>query len=113
MKTNNAAFDKAKSLIENHQYVLDSEWSEAQPSTDEENNFLEKHGWQAYSQWFLGEHTDQNEETKSRYGFPYGDFWRVHRSGLVAAKQRAAQNNYPDLEKEADALLALLDQKKQ
>lgn len=109
MKTNEAAIEKARALIEAHQYVLESDWSEAQPSTDDENEFLEKHDWEAYGQWFLGEHTDQSPETKGRYGFPYGDFRRVHRSGLVAAKQRAAQNNYPDVERAADTLLELLD----
>ncbi len=51
-----------------------------------------------------------DEETKDRYGFPYGDFRRVHRSGLIAAKQRAAQNDYADIEQAADALLSLLDE---
>jgi hypothetical protein len=50
-----------------------------------------------------------DEETKERFGFPCGDFRRVHRSGLIAAKQRAAQNNYADIERAADALLTLLD----
>nr|WKN37561.1 hypothetical protein K4G66_02405 [Tunicatimonas sp. TK19036] len=112
MKTNSEAFNKAKSLIEHHQYVLDSEWSDAQPTTEEENKFLEKHGWSEYGQWFLGLHTDQSEETKSRYGFPYGDFRRVHHSGLIAAKQRAAQNHYQELENDIDALLQMFEQEK-
>ena len=42
-------------------------------------------------------------------GFPYGDFHRVHRSGLIAAKQRAAQRDHDDIERAADELLVLLD----
>ena len=113
MQTNKAAVDRAKKLIEDQQYALDSDWSEAQPSSDDENNFLEKYGWQTYGEWFLSEHPEHKADTKGHYGFPYGDFRRVHRSGLVAAKQRAAQNDYTALEKEADALLKLLDKQKE
>lgn len=110
MKTNSKAIEKAESLIKNYQYVLDSEWSETQPATEDENQFLEKHSWDEYGEWFLGIHGDQSEETKGRYGFPYGDFRRVHRSGLIAAKQRAAQNNYTTLEENIDQLLEMLEE---
>ncbi|WP_420459265.1 hypothetical protein [Neolewinella sp.] len=109
MKLNEAAEKKATDLIKSRQYVKDSDWSQAQPSTDEENDYLEKHGWDDYSQWHLSIHEDKSKETKGRFGFPYGDFRRVHHAGLIAAKQRAAQQGYDDVEKAADRLLALLD----
>ena len=109
MQLNKAAEEKATALIKSRQYVKDSDWSEAQPSTDEENDYLEKHGWDDYGQWHLGIHEDESKETKGRFGFPYGDFRRVHHAGLIAAKQRAAQQGYDDVEKAADRLLALLD----
>lgn len=112
MKVNDKAVKKAKSLIKNHQYVKDSDWSEAQASADEENDFLDRHGWDGYSEWFLAIDKEGSEETKSRYNFPYGDFRRVHRSGLIAAKQRAGQYDYDDIEKAADDLLELLDKTK-
>lgn len=112
MKVNKDAVNKAKSLINHHQYVLDSDWSEAQSSTDDENDFLERHDWAEYGQWYLAIDTGATEETKDRHNFPYGDFRRVHRSGLIAAKQRAAQNDYSEIEKAVDDLLKLLDKTK-
>lgn len=109
MKANAAAKDKAEALIKAGQYVNDSDWSEAQPSPDDENAYLDKHDWAAYGEWHLGIHDDENEETKGRFGFPYGDFRRVHHAGLVAAKQRAAQQGYDEVEAMADGLLELLE----
>jgi hypothetical protein len=110
MRLNQAGRRKAKSMIESSQYVLDSSWTEANPSADEENAYLENHSWTDFGEWHLGIDETAADETKDRYGFPYGDFRRVHRSGLIAAKQRAAQNDYGDIEQAADALLSLLDE---
>jgi hypothetical protein len=105
MKLNKEAQRKAENLIKANQYVKDSDWSETQPTTDEENKFLEEHDWDEYSKWHLGIHEDKSKETKGRFGFPYGDFRRVHHSGLIAVKQRAAQEGYDEIEKAADRLL--------
>ena len=107
---NRQAVAKAKSLLEGRQYVLDSSWQDANPSADEENAYLDRHGFAAYGEWFLGLDEEASEETKSRFSFPYGDFRRLHRSGLVAAKQRAAQNDHREVEQAADELLTLLDE---
>ncbi len=112
MNVNQPAVDRARRLIEQNQYMLESDWSEAQPSPDEENDQLDRHGWSGFAEWFLAIDSDASEETKGRYKFPYGDFRRVHRDGLIAAKQRAAQNDYTDVEAAADELLALLDETK-
>jgi hypothetical protein len=53
MKLNETAMHKAKSLIASRQYVLESSWSEAQPSAEDENDFLDRHGWKAYGEWHL------------------------------------------------------------
>ncbi len=107
---NQAAAEKIHSMIDANQYVLDSDWSEAQPTTEQENEYLEKHGWDAFGQWHLAIDTTASEQTKDRYGFICGDLQRVHRSGLIAAKQRAAQNDHAAIEKFADELLQKLDQ---
>lgn len=112
MRVNEDAVKKARSLIKSHQYKLDSDWSEAQPSAQQENDFLDKHSWDEYGQWFLAIDTGATPETKDRYNFPYGDFRRLHRDGLIAAKQRAAQNDYQAIEKAAGELLDLLDKTK-
>ena len=108
-RVNNDGVEKAKSLIESKQYVLDSDWSDAQSSTDAQNEYLDQHGWGEYAQWFLAIDTEASEDTKGRFNFDYGDFRRVHRSGLIAAKQRAAQNGHDAIEKAADKLLQELD----
>ena len=45
----------------------------------EENKYIEKNGMDEYGKWYLGIDTDENEDNKGRYKFPYGDFKRVHR----------------------------------
>jgi hypothetical protein len=109
-KLNRRGARKARELIGANQYVLESSWSEAKPSAEDENAFIERNGWKGYGDWHLGIDEDADEETKERYSFPYGDFRRVHRSGLIAAKQRAAQFDHDDVEKAADELLANLDE---
>ncbi|WP_345685246.1 hypothetical protein [Novipirellula caenicola] len=106
---NPAATKKAKSLVESHQYVLDSDWGDSQPTSDDENKFLQSHGWDEYAKWFLAIDPDAGEQTKGRFHFPFGDFRRVHRSGLIAAKQRAAQNGHSEIEAAADKLLDALE----
>lgn len=109
MQLNDDAVGKARSLIEAHQYALDTDWSEAQPSPDAENDMIDRNGWEGFGEWHLGIDPEASEETKDRFAFPYGDFRRVHRSGLIAAKQRAAQHDYEDIERAADELLTTLD----
>jgi hypothetical protein len=106
---NKAAVKKAKDLIEKRQYVVESDWGVSQPSADDENAFLEAHGWDAYAEWFLGLTEGANDETKARYGFVYGDFRRVHRTALVACVYRASEWNHKEIELAAHDLLQLLD----
>jgi hypothetical protein len=110
MKLNREAFNHAKRLIKEGKVVKDGDWSEDQPSTKAENRFLDKHDedFDDYGKWFLA--LDSEEKSgKGHYNFPYGDFKKVHRRGLIAAKQRAAQNDYTEIEKAADELLELID----
>jgi hypothetical protein len=112
MKLNRDAFNHAKGLIKNGRYTADSgDWSEHQPSADDENTFAEKHNWADYGKWYLGIDPNENEETRGRFHFPYGDFKRVHRDGVIAAKQRAAQNHYREIEQAADELLEMIDER--
>jgi hypothetical protein len=62
--------------------------SEHQPSANEENRYIEEHGFE-YSRWYSGIDADENEDTKGRYKFPYGDFVKVHRCGVLAAESRS------------------------
>ena len=106
---NRRAVARARKLIEARQYVLDSDWGEAQPSADDENAFLESHSWDEYAAWHLGLTKGATDETKARHGFVYGDFRRVHRSGLIACQYRAAEWRHKEVELAAHRLLQRLD----
>jgi len=106
---NDAAVAHAEKLIDARQYVLDSEWGEVQPDADAQNAYLEKHDWSDYADWHLGLTQGANDETKARHAFGYGDFRRVHRSGLIACVYRAAQWRHKDVELAAHELLQRLD----
>ena len=71
---NDAAVVHARHLIDARQYVLDSDWGEVQPHTDDENRFLESHSWDDYAAWHLGLTDGAADETKARYAFVFGDF---------------------------------------
>ena len=88
---NDRAVARARRLIDARQYVLDSDWGDVQPRADAENAYLESHSWEEYAEWHLGLTDGAAEETKARYGFVYGDFRRVHRTGLIACVYRAAE----------------------
>ena len=109
---NQRAVAQAKRLIDAHQYVLDSVWGDVQPSADNENTFLESHSWDEYGEWHLGLTDGASDDTKARYGFVYGDFRRVHRTGLIACVYRAAEWRHKDVELAAHNLLQHLDSKR-
>ena len=107
---NEAGVARAQRLIEARQYVLRSEWGDVQPRAAEENAYLDLHSWEEYGEWHLGLTDGASEETKARYAFVYGDFRRLHRSGLIACHYRAAEWRHKDIELAAHELLQLLDQ---
>jgi hypothetical protein len=103
--------EKAKRLIASRQYVLESEWGEVQPRAADENRFLESHSFEEYGEWHLGLTEGPADDTKARYAFVYGDFRRLHRSGLIACHYRAAEWRHKEVELAAHDLLQLLDAK--
>jgi hypothetical protein len=106
---NDRAVRRARELIDARQYVLNSDWGEAQPKAGDENAYLERHSWEEYAAWHLGLTKDANDETKARYAFVYGDFRRVHRTGLIACVYRAAEWRHKEVELAAHDLLQHLD----
>jgi hypothetical protein len=107
---NDEAVAHVRRLIDARQYVLRSDWGESQPTADDENAFLERHSWDEYAAWHLGLTEGARDETKARYGFVYGDFRRLHRSGLIACHYRAAEWRHKEIELAAHELLQLLDE---
>ena len=106
---NKRAVAHARKLIDARQYVLDSDWGERQPSADDENRYLKSHDWDEYAEWHLGLTDGATDETKGRYAFVYGDFRRIHRTGLIACEYRAAEWRHKAVELAAHDLLQRLD----
>jgi len=106
---NEAAVRNCRRLIEAKQYVLNSDWGEVQPRADVQNDFLERHSWEEYAAWHLGLTDGAADETKARYAFVFGDFRRVHRTGLIACVYRASEWRHKEVELAAHDLLQQLD----
>ena len=106
---NKAGVEHARRLIDARQYVVRSQWRDAQPDAEAQNRFLEGHSWDEYGAWHLGLTDGPDEETKARYAFVFGDFRRIHRMGLLACHYRAAEWGHKDVELAAHELLQYLD----
>ena len=106
---NKRAVAYARRLIDARQYVLNSDWGERQPKAEDENAYLESHGWDDYAEWHLGLTEGANDETKARYAFVFGDFRRIHRTGIIACNFRAAEWRHKEIELAAHDLLQALD----
>jgi hypothetical protein len=106
---NPKAIARARRLIDARQYVLDSDWGEVQPKAEDENAYLESHGWDEYAEWHLGLTDGATDETKARYAFVFGDFRRIHRTGIIACHYRAAEWRHKEIELAAHELLQRLD----
>jgi hypothetical protein len=110
-KLYDAGYEHAKSLVTEAQAVLDDRdaWSEHQPSTQEENEFIRAHGIAEYAKWHLGVDDEKPRESKGHYKFPYGDFRKVHRCAVLTAESRAGQYKYFDIERAAAHLHGMLE----
>ena len=106
---NEAGIEHARDLIGARRYVLRSEWGRAQPTAEDENDFLERHSWEEYASWHLALTEGASDGTKARCAFVYGDFRRLHRMGLIACHYRAAEWGHKEVELAAHDLLQLLD----
>ena len=112
IELNEPALRHARSLIRDGKVVRDERdaWSEAAPTADEENSFIERNGWTEYSHWHLGIDKQEDAETKGAYSFPIGDFRRVHRSGVISAESRAGQYDHDEIRDALKKLLDLIDE---
>jgi len=108
---NPRAVEHAKRLIASRQYVLRSDWGLRQPRAETENRYLDSHSWEEYGEWHLGLTDGAADDTKARYAFVYGDFRRLHRTGLIACVYRASEWRHKDVELAAHELLQYLDKK--
>ena len=111
IELNKPALRHARALVRDGKIVRDGQgdWSEAQPTPDEENAFIERDGWTEYSHWHMGIDKSADRQTKDAYSFPFGDFRKVHRSGVIAGEVRAAQFDHTDIRDALKKLLELID----
>lgn len=111
VKLNRSGSEFAKGLVEQGKVVRDERdaWSEDQPSTAMENEFIRLYGFREYAKWHLAIDDEQDPETKRRYKFPYGDFKKVHRCGVLTAESRAGQYKHFDVERAAARLHEMID----
>ena len=112
VKLSKRAFDHAKSLVNEGRFVADErdDWSEHQPTAEQENEFIRRHGWAEFGKWHLGVDVSAKEETKGHYKFPYGEFRDVHRCGVISAESRAGEYKYLDIERAAHQLHEMIDE---
>ena len=89
--------------------MVRSQWRDAQPDAAVENKYLDTLSWVEYGEWHLALTDGATEETKGRYAFVFGDFRRLHRSGLIACHYRAAEWRHKEIELAAHELLQVLD----
>jgi HK97 family phage major capsid protein len=106
IEVNTKGVSHAKSLIKAGKVDKAGSWSF---EASDGNKILGDDNWSEYEKWFLAIDTEASEETKDRYKFPFGKDGKVFRSGVIAAKQRAAQQSYDNIVKVADELLNLID----
>jgi hypothetical protein len=111
VKLNRSGSEHAESLVKKGRVVIDDRdaWSEHQPSADDENRFIDEHGWSEFGKWHLGVDDEAAPATKAHYKFPYGDFEKVHRCAILAAESRAGQYKYADIEKAVAHLHEMLE----
>src|ERR1700733_8504425 len=62
--------------------------------------------------WYLGIDDEKPEQTKGHYEFPYEDFSKVYRCGVLSAERRAGQYQHCDIENAVAQLHGMLDPRK-
>ena len=98
----------AKQLIsEGRVSFVEGDWHGINPGTEEQDEFIEENGIQAWGLWHLAYRPDGDPDAKDDYGFPYGDYKTVCREGLVAAESRAKQYRYEEIRQAALDLIRL------
>ena len=99
-------------LIQKGRVDLESDWSF---EASDENKLIEEKGWDAFMNVHIAYDDEGNEDAKSTYKFPVaklkGDEVTVFRHGVIAAKQRAAQQGYDNVFEAASKLLDMIDEK--
>lgn len=104
---NRPALEHARRLLDDEQYAINTVWEHNAPTEEQRAAYKAAYGEAALGLWYLA--VERDAGGNAIYTLPYGDFRKLHRSGVVAAYKRAIQLNAADVEAGARELLDLLD----
>ena len=105
---NSAGYDNAVSLIKEGKYNTDKDW---EFTAADGNELLGDEDWGNYAKWFLAYDSDVEEDTKSRFGYPFGKNGEVFRESLIATRQYAGRFKLDSIFDAAGELLEMIDNK--
>jgi hypothetical protein len=103
MKLNETAVAHARELVSTGKYALNTIWIGNRPNDVQIARYTAEHGADALGRWFLA--TDESGAPI----LPLGDFTRIHRTGVTAAKRAAEQAGREDIAEAAESILELFD----
>lgn len=114
ISVNRSGVTYARSLIQAGKVDKTSSWSF---SAEDGNKLLlhrnsEVSDWAEYGRHFLARDDSADPATKEHYKYPFAKNGKVYRSGLVAIRQRAGQQNATSIFDAAGRLLDMIDKKK-
>jgi len=109
-KTNPSGIAHANSLIANGDVIKPSAWNH--PTTQEENDYIDANGIESYAKWHLGINSQADSNSKDHYHYVYtSDYKNVDRAGLIAIRQRSAQQGLDSIFIAAGKMLDKIDGK--
>ena len=103
---NSKGYDNAVSLTKEGKYNIDSDWVF---TAADGNELLGDDNWSEYEKWFLAYDSEAAEETKSRYGYPFGKNGEVYRKALIATRQYAGRFKLDAIFDAAGKLIEMID----
>lgn len=111
VKLNGKGASHAAGLIGAGKVTKGQTWSG--PSSTQENTYIKENGMSKYGQWFLGVETSAAPDIKEHYKYPYtSDFQTVNYAGLIAIRQRSAQQGATDIFNRAGELIKKINPEK-
>ena len=105
---NSKGYDNAVSLIKEGKYNIDSDWDF---TAADGNELLGDDEWDEYAKWFLAYDSDAEEDTKGKYGYPFGKNGEVYRKALIATRQYAGRFKLEAIFDAAGKLIDMIDSK--
>tara|TARA_R110002020_G_scaffold385529_1_gene596451 strand:+ start:3809 stop:4945 length:1137 start_codon:yes stop_codon:yes gene_type:complete len=103
---NRAGYDNAVDLIDEGKINVDSDWDF---TSADSNELLGDDDWANYERWFLAYDDEKDQETKGRYGYPFGKNGEVYRKALIAIRQYSGRFNLEAIFNAAGRLLEMID----